>query len=253
MPSIDSDIICAACGYNLRGLGIESVCPECGTSIQQSLAAIPMMAWRRTFRKGAVALAIAIVVLLIFSNGFFYTRSVRQVLSQLHANTEGTEMVLQAAALLPAALWLTRSQPPGRSRLMYRRPITLSSIAILFALGVNNLFAYNSYSATAGVLLLSGYALGPLVFAACIFWIFGPIADAADVVTHSLPRWVVQAVRGLLTYAILSPALGFAVINFARMRYRGAVPTSGYWVDRRLSDWMQNWLFTPGYRMLTPV
>lgn len=38
---VDTDRPCANCGYNLRGLGIDGVCPECGTPISFSLSELP--------------------------------------------------------------------------------------------------------------------------------------------------------------------------------------------------------------------
>ena len=37
LPTIASDIPCAACGYNLRGLVFDGRCPECGVDIIHSL------------------------------------------------------------------------------------------------------------------------------------------------------------------------------------------------------------------------
>jgi uncharacterized repeat protein (TIGR04138 family) len=37
LPAIDSDVPCAACGYNLRGLVFDGRCPECGIDIIHSL------------------------------------------------------------------------------------------------------------------------------------------------------------------------------------------------------------------------
>src|SRR3990172_7537522 len=34
---LDQDVICIRCGYNLRGLSLDRVCPECGTPIGRSL------------------------------------------------------------------------------------------------------------------------------------------------------------------------------------------------------------------------
>lgn len=64
------DIACRKCGYNLRGLRTEGVCPECGTAVGRSLYGDFLRycdpAWVRTLAKGMnwiVAAVIACVVL----------------------------------------------------------------------------------------------------------------------------------------------------------------------------------------------
>src|SRR6266516_3761138 len=37
---ITTDIVCERCHYNLRGLAADGACPECGTAIQETLAAL---------------------------------------------------------------------------------------------------------------------------------------------------------------------------------------------------------------------
>lgn len=41
MGYIDHDIVCSACGYNLRGLLPDGKCPECGTPIAESVTPRP--------------------------------------------------------------------------------------------------------------------------------------------------------------------------------------------------------------------
>src|SRR5690242_3809775 len=36
-PALDHDLICVACGYNLRGLRQDGRCPECGGTIARSI------------------------------------------------------------------------------------------------------------------------------------------------------------------------------------------------------------------------
>jgi hypothetical protein len=246
------DLPCAACSYNLRGLDVESVCPECGTPIHRSRGAGPMLAWRRTFRRGVGALGIA-MILVNFGLGLLDT-ALRGALMQLHINFEGSEMMLQSVALFPAAFWLTRLFPPGQVQPRSRRPILFATLAMLFGLGVSNLINFPNTWYISSVLLLSGYALGPIVFAVAIFEILAPIADAARFVPNALPRMVVHVVRWLLFYGMLSPALSGAVVNFTRIRYiRAPMPTHGYWVDPALAHWMQTWLDDPARSILLPV
>ena len=253
VPAIDTDFACAACGYNLRGLSRESACPECGTPIARSLAAAPMLVWRPGFRLGVFALAAALAILKL--GEWLLLIYFRFVFRRLQINTEGAMMVFQAATLLSAALWLTRPLPLGRGDPARRRRLLLMSLAALFILGWLSLVTYFSHSYTAIVLLLSGYALGPIAFAICMFWIFGPIVDISEVIPNSLPRIVIQAVRWLLGYALLGPALANAVVMFSRVSYiRGAnQPFGMYMIDPMLRRWMANWLWFPGNRLAGPM
>ena len=36
-PTIDLDILCVSCGYNLRGQPVQAACPECGTPVARSV------------------------------------------------------------------------------------------------------------------------------------------------------------------------------------------------------------------------
>ena len=250
--SIDTDFACAVCGYNLRGLSRESACPECGTSIERSLAAMPMLAWRRRFRIGVFALAVALLVMKFAE--WLLLIYFRFVFLRLHVNTKGAMMVCQAAALLPAALWLTRSPPPGWSEPVGRKRVIFYSVAILLVLGVANLLAYFNFSYVGQVVILSCYALGPIVLAVCIVAILGPVVNATGVIPNSLPRIVVQAVRWLLGYALLGSALPGAVIYFARIKFiRLPMPPSGLGINPKLERWMEVWLWVPSDRLAGPL
>jgi predicted RNA-binding Zn-ribbon protein involved in translation (DUF1610 family) len=253
VSSIDTDFACAACGYNLRGLSQESACPECGTSIERSLAAQPMLVWRPGFRLGVFALVVALAVQKLIE--WLLLIYFRFVFLRLQINNEGAMMVFQAATLFPAALLLTRPLPLGRNDPARRRRVILISLTALFILGWLTLVTYFSYSHTATVLLLSGYALGPIAFAICIIAILGPVVDVTVAISNPLPRIIVQAVRWLLGYALLGPALANAVVMFSRVSYiRGAnQPFGMYMIDPMLRRWMANWLWFPGNRLTGPM
>jgi hypothetical protein len=65
--SVQSPLVCSSCGYALRGLPLEGVCPECGTEIQASVHAAvdaahaaemrarPLTGWLRVARSGYIA------------------------------------------------------------------------------------------------------------------------------------------------------------------------------------------------------
>ena len=37
---LEADVHCARCGYNLRGISIRSVCPECGAAVRATILAV---------------------------------------------------------------------------------------------------------------------------------------------------------------------------------------------------------------------
>lgn len=69
----DALIVCCACGYDLRGLGHDGVCPECGTEVQSSIhaaieaehaartGALPLPSWLRIARSGYLAAAVTLL------------------------------------------------------------------------------------------------------------------------------------------------------------------------------------------------
>jgi len=63
------DIACRKCGYNLRGLRTEGVCPECGTAVGRSLYGDFLRycdpAWVRTLAKGMNWIAAAVIVRVV--------------------------------------------------------------------------------------------------------------------------------------------------------------------------------------------
>src|SRR5689334_22821964 len=63
-PSIDRDLPCRGCGYNLRGLGAIGDCPECGRAILRTLLDDPITpsAWLRTLSGGALLISAAMLL-----------------------------------------------------------------------------------------------------------------------------------------------------------------------------------------------
>jgi hypothetical protein len=97
-------LTCAACGYDLRGLPPESACPECGTAIEDTGAAAPVVRWLPGFRLGVTAFAVAVFLLPFVVNAV--TGGLRWF--GLLINPDGRLLLAQALLLLPAAWWLTR-------------------------------------------------------------------------------------------------------------------------------------------------
>jgi hypothetical protein len=67
--SIDRDVDCVACGYNLRGLRDDGICPECGGRVADSLGDRGVGAangpWRRAVRLGVAVGAAEYVLMMV--------------------------------------------------------------------------------------------------------------------------------------------------------------------------------------------
>jgi hypothetical protein len=77
-PTIEIDLPCASCGYNLRGLGAQARCPECGTAATESLLELLSLARTgqgqrvspsllRQWGEGAIAVVAAGAVMLVIA------------------------------------------------------------------------------------------------------------------------------------------------------------------------------------------
>ncbi len=63
---VDRDVPCAGCGYNVRHLGVDRACPECGASLGPTLDPTRLVfadpRWLRRLRIGLIVLAIGVTV-----------------------------------------------------------------------------------------------------------------------------------------------------------------------------------------------
>lgn len=236
-PIVDTDFRCVACGYNLRTLNRKSVCPECGTSISWSEAELNNPVWSRRFRRGVIALGIAMIAQFFVVQMLYSWRPFYWWLFSHHANLEGTQMLFEAATLEPAAIWLTQ-------RGSRRRHWITAGLAALALTGILCVSSFLSSHYASDVALLGSYGMGPVFFALCMFTLLGPISEAVGHVPNTLPRWIVEGLRYLLTYVLLAGALEFAVISFARIKFISAPPPpiGGSFVGPGLGSWMNKWL-----------
>ena len=66
-PTLTVSIPCFSCAYDLRGLSLESVCPECGLSIRESMRIsalrypLPLPAWLCIARSAYLAAAVTLI------------------------------------------------------------------------------------------------------------------------------------------------------------------------------------------------
>ena len=74
--TIESDRPCRICGYNLRGLPVDGICPECGTSIRPAKGADdPLSVWPRHVIIRFVPGCWMCVISLIAAIGMYFTDS----------------------------------------------------------------------------------------------------------------------------------------------------------------------------------
>jgi hypothetical protein len=65
--TLEADLFCVRCGYDLRTLTAESLCPECGLPIRDTIANRADVGWLRVVRRGLTALIIvAALTIVIF-------------------------------------------------------------------------------------------------------------------------------------------------------------------------------------------
>jgi hypothetical protein len=215
-------LTCAACGYELRGLPPDSACPECGTSIEDTVGAAPVVRWLGGFRLGVTAFGLALFLLPFVVDAL--TGGLRWFGRRI--NPDGRVLLAQALLLLPAAWWLTRPAtflPRDPARL---RPWVMGLTAAQGLLAVIEIVCLLSLSFPAGVLLLSAYALGPFPLVAEMALLFTLLTHGLFAVPGTPPRWLGRVVQGSVVYVLLSPALMMAVVNFARIRLIRAPPRS---------------------------
>ncbi len=75
---IGGDLACFRCGYNLRGLGLDGVCPECGVAIADSFIESPFDCdhnWVRCMRSSAGLVFWGLVALVVFITVFVVVES----------------------------------------------------------------------------------------------------------------------------------------------------------------------------------
>lgn len=110
--SIEIDLPCTSCGYNLRGLSQAGRCPECGQPIDQSLRGdllrYTSLHWLKSVRSGIdwifVALALAVAVSAFHVLRFLYGPAGIWMFISLLMVMEGVPRLL--------AIWLITSPEP---------------------------------------------------------------------------------------------------------------------------------------------
>lgn len=132
---IDRDVVCRKCGYNLRGLGGDGRCPECGTavgfSLQGDLLRFCDPGWVETLRRGAAVFVGAVVIFFIaymtvlFPQWFEFSREVFELVWY---------GMLLACLLFAVAWWLmTQPDPSGLGEDRYGTARKVIRITLVYA------------------------------------------------------------------------------------------------------------------------
>ncbi len=137
--SVSTDVACRKCGYNLRSLRLDGVCPECGTavmvSIQGDLLRFSDPAWIRLLSRGMrlilwgivsyILAVIALVVLLIALPGAILSIT---MLSKI--------VFLAASAIMVVGSWLiTMPDPSGTGEDRYGMARKIIRITLVIGVG----------------------------------------------------------------------------------------------------------------------
>jgi tetratricopeptide (TPR) repeat protein len=130
--AIDGDVTCVACGYNLRGLAPEKVCPECGTAVHRSLHGDQLRyadaTWLGMIRRGIrlmlwnLLLAILVFVAMVLAKSWDWPPALGMILGSI-----------KAALALWATLLVTAQEP--RSSLV-EDPVTLRRVIRICAIAM---------------------------------------------------------------------------------------------------------------------
>src|SRR5258706_646878 len=168
MPELLSTVealTCVKCSYSLRGLDRTSNCPECGHSIADSAAALPISRWVPGFRRALTFLMLALLIEVPWLNRLLYLDLLYELrYRRISINPEGTLAIIYALLALPASYLLTRPtlflpRDPAR----FRKPLFALLITQL-TLGPTNIicFPLSARSYTAGTILLAIYGILPV-------------------------------------------------------------------------------------------
>ncbi len=169
------DLNCKHCGYNLRGLNVDRVCPECGTPVGKSVLGDQLRfsdpSWVRNIAKGVNVILWSVVAGILL--GVFSVVVSMVVLGSSGGASTGLMTVFEMLTALPALIyvvgvWLiTEPEPsviePGSwpLRVVLRYAVIVSTAIAILGMGVS-LFvpeAIGVFDIVSGVLGLVGQIL----------------------------------------------------------------------------------------------
>ncbi|MCH8968568.1 MAG: hypothetical protein IIA66_05565 [Planctomycetes bacterium] len=221
-PTIEHDLSCMSCGYNLRALPPAGLCPECGTDIARStqgdLLKFADRKWVGSVYRGTCLLTIADVILVVCILAAIVFPFILVTASNPNTSTfVGTaiSMILMiirvcsvvAFILMILGVWLVTKQEPRVSlteQAASSRGIARAAVGLLLALyGLT--FALSGLWHTAARLLLTVAFLAVLWSCLKHLEFIGRRLPAEDVVTRAQKRRR-RIVRGAIALAIFVAA-----------------------------------------------
>jgi hypothetical protein len=216
--TIDEDITCARCGYNLRGLSIAGCCPECALGVVESIDiarrrrvrfGMPLTeqsaAWQRLTGYGFIAFLAAALCSagLVFVTPIWRGNEVLRIMA-----------VLLTYAAMWCGVWLFTRAPAGemlRSRLLRRSCRVAMSAACLY------LFAYASVYLVRGTKPPASLSWDAMVFwslnAITTIIAFAYLSDLAVRLDQTILRWSCTCMSVLAVSFLLGTAGAAGWIN----------------------------------------
>jgi hypothetical protein len=140
VTTLESDVWCVQCGYDLRGLSSDGRCPECGCDVRKTLAA-PAGLWQADHRwlRRVASAPLLLIAALMLANGYgWWIRLLRQV--QFPSTTALVVSLLQPVAvqfMCWLACWrLAARMPHGRDAPLLRRLLLILGSACFATYGL---------------------------------------------------------------------------------------------------------------------
>lgn len=173
--TIQADVPCLGCGYNLRSVALQGECPECGKPVAHSLVVRHLRFsrpnWIQCLRRGLNAFWFSLTFAgLAFAAGFFDLRLCLGLL-------------LIAVGLFITSLWLMTMPEPIREKRGYvartaTRGLALSvhGLGTVAAIAAVSTYAPGDIDSVVAVTLLLNTILGPWTLRLAM----EPFADAVD-------------------------------------------------------------------------
>lgn len=209
IPSLHESTPCVRCGYDLRGLRIDRVCPECGTPVAHTLGgdrlSLADPRWLATITRGQGLLAIgsiAAVVLVLamliiaFTGGIFSPPSrspdatVRVVSLVLRSGFVGALILASVGAFMATAREPrdTGREPMLSARRLARIAVTATVVLVIVGLG-------GEYLIPAGAFRVAGLAAGLAAAAAMTISVFALLTRLAGLARRTFDPTLESRIR----------------------------------------------------------